>query len=57
MRQAAAAKRDLLRLREIGGTDPRLALLITPQAMRRAFSDPNEFERFRRQLIAARTRR
>jgi hypothetical protein len=55
-REAAAAKRDLLMLRKIGETDPRLALLITPQALRRAFSDPNEFEAFQRELIAARMR-
>jgi hypothetical protein len=54
--EAAAAKRDILRLREIGETEPRLAPLITPQALRRAFSDSNEFKKFRQRIIAARTR-
>jgi len=55
-RKAAAAKRDVLRLREIGETDPRFASLITPKALRRSFSSTNEFEAFQRQLIAARMR-
>jgi hypothetical protein len=54
-RKAAAAKRDISRLREIGETDPRLASLITPKALRRSFSSTNEFEAFQRQIIAART--
>jgi hypothetical protein len=53
---AAIAKRDNLRLKEIAENDPRLAGLLTPKALRRAFSDLNEFERFRRRLIAARMR-
>jgi hypothetical protein len=55
-REAAAAKRDLLMLRKIGETDPRLAPLVTPKALRDAFSGTKEFERFQRQIIAARTR-
>ncbi|MFZ0600856.1 MAG: hypothetical protein WAN05_05710 [Roseiarcus sp.] len=55
-RKAAAAKRDALRLREIGETDPRFASLITPEALRRSFSSTNEFGAFQRQLIAARMR-
>jgi hypothetical protein len=53
-RTAATAKRDALRLREIPKTNRRLAPLMTPKALRSAFSNSNEFERFRRQLIAAR---
>ena len=55
-RKAAAAKRDALRLREIGETDPRFASLITPEALRRSFSSTSEFGAFQRQLIAARMR-
>jgi hypothetical protein len=55
-RQAAAAKQNIIRLRRIGETDPRLAPLITPKALRDAFSGAKEFERFQRQIIAARTR-
>jgi hypothetical protein len=55
-RQAAAAKRDILRLREIGETDPQVAPLITPKALRRSFSSTNEFEKFQQQMIAARAR-
>jgi hypothetical protein len=54
--EAANAKRDNLRLKEIAENDPRLAELLTPKALRRAFSNLDEFERFRRRLIAARTR-
>jgi hypothetical protein len=53
-RKAAAAKRDFLRLKEIGATDSRLAHLITPQALRHAFSDSDEFEKFLKKIIAAR---
>jgi len=56
-RLAAGAKQDLLGLKKISQSDPRLAALITPKALRRAFSNSNEFERFRRQMIAARMRR
>jgi hypothetical protein len=55
-RQAAAAKQNIIGLRRIGETDPRLAPLITPKALRDAFSGAKEFERFQRQIIAARTR-
>ncbi len=55
-RIAAAAKRDNLRHKEIAENDPRLAGLLTPKALRRAFSTSAEFERFRRQMIAARMR-
>jgi hypothetical protein len=55
-RQAAAAKQDLIRLRQIGETDPRLVPLVTPKALRDAFSGTKEFERFQRQIIAARAR-
>jgi hypothetical protein len=55
-RQAANAKRDIARLRKIGETDPRLAPLITPKALRDAFSSTKDFEKFQRQVIAARTR-
>jgi hypothetical protein len=54
--KAATAKRDNLRLREIAENDPRLAALITPKALRRAFSNSNEFETFRRKIIAVRMR-
>jgi hypothetical protein len=54
VRKAAAAKRDALRPREIGETEPRFASLITPEALRRSFFSTNEFEAFQRQLIAAR---
>jgi hypothetical protein len=53
--EAADAKRDSLRLKEIAENDPRLGKLLTPKALRRAFSDSNEFKRFRRRLIAATT--
>jgi hypothetical protein len=56
-RQAATARRDIARLRKIGETDPRLAPLITPKALRDSFSSTKEFEKFQQQLIAARTRR
>ena len=55
-RRAATAKRDNLRLKQIAENDRRLAGLLTPIALRRAFSDSKEFERFQRQLIAARMR-
>jgi hypothetical protein len=55
-RKAATAKQDVLRLREIAKTNPRLAPLMTPKTLRRAFSDSNEFDRFLRQVIAARMR-
>jgi len=54
-RQAAAAKQDIVRLRQIGETDPQLAPLITPKALRDAFSSTKEFEKFQRRVIAART--
>jgi hypothetical protein len=54
--QAAAAKRDMLRLREIAKVDPRLASLITPQSLRLGFSNTNEFQRFQRRMMAARMR-
>jgi hypothetical protein len=54
--KAATAKRDNLRLKEIANNDPRMAGLLTPKALRRAFSNLDEFERFRRRLIAARMR-
>jgi hypothetical protein len=50
---AATAKRDSLRLKEIA-EGPRFAALLTPKALRRSFSTSAEFERFRRQLVAAR---
>jgi hypothetical protein len=43
-------------LRKIGETDPRLAPLITPKALRDAFSNTNKFEAFQRELIAAKMR-
>jgi hypothetical protein len=55
-REAAAAKRDVVRLRQIGETDPRLTPLITPKGLRDAFSSTKDFEKFQRQVIAARTR-
>ena len=53
-RQAATAKRDIARLRQIGQTDPRLAPLMRPKALRVAFSSAEGFEKFQRQLMAAR---
>jgi hypothetical protein len=55
-RKAAAAKRDVLRLRAIDETDSRFASLITPKALQRSFSSLDEFEKFQRQLMAARMR-
>jgi hypothetical protein len=54
--KAATAKRDSLRLKEIAESDLSLAGLITPKTLRRAFSNRDELERFRRRLIAARMR-
>jgi hypothetical protein len=54
--KAATAKRDSLRLKEIAENDPRFAGLLTPRALRRAFSNLDELKRFRRQLFAARMR-
>lgn len=55
-RKAAAAKRDVLRLRKIDETDPRFASLITPKALRLSFSSTEAFEAFQQQLIAAKMR-
>jgi hypothetical protein len=50
--KAATAKRDSLKLKEIAEGDPRFAGLLTPNALRRAFSNSNEFERFLRRVAA-----
>ena len=55
-RQAATARRDIARLRKTGEADPRLAPLITPKALSDAFSSTKDFEKFQRQVMAARTR-
>jgi hypothetical protein len=52
--QAAQAKSDLTRLKQLAQEDPRFARVITPNAMRRAFRNFDEFEGFKERLAAAR---
>jgi hypothetical protein len=50
--QAAKAKSDLTRLRQLAQENPKFARVITPSALRRAFRSFDEFERFKKRLAA-----
>jgi hypothetical protein len=50
--QAAQAKSDLSGLRRLAQENPKFARVITPNALRRAFRNFDEFERFKERLSA-----
>jgi hypothetical protein len=51
--QSAQARRDLVKLKQLAEVNSKLARVITPKGLRRAFSSFDEFERFRSIVAAA----
>jgi hypothetical protein len=52
-KQAEQAKSDFAALRRLADGNPKLATLITPKAVRRAFRSQDEFQRFTARVAAA----
>jgi hypothetical protein len=51
--QSAQARSDLVKLKQLAEVNSKLARVITPKGLRRAFSSFDEFERFRSSVAAA----